>query len=58
MNSGVMVGSTVEAKKFVVLGFCEGEEMKIPPLACLKFRISFGKYDITPSSGYREWERK
>lgn len=58
MSSGVLVGSIAEAKIFVVLGFCEVEGVKIPPLACLKFIISFCKYGITPPSGYREWERK
>lgn len=58
MSSGVLVGSIAEAKIFVVLGFWEVEGMKIPPLACLKFIISFCKYGITPPSGYREWERK
>lgn len=58
MGSGVIVGSIAEAKAFVVLGFCEVGGMTIPLLACLKFIILFCKYGITPSAGYREWERK
>lgn len=39
-----------------MLGVCEVEGTKIPPLACLKFITSFRKYGITPA-GYGESER-
>lgn len=58
MISGVIVESIEEAKKLVVLGFCEVEGKNIPPLACLMFFVSFCKYGITPPAGYREWKRE
>lgn len=48
----VIIGSTAEVKKIVVLGFCEVEGMKIPAFVCSKFIISFCKYGDT-SAGYK-----
>ena len=47
MSSVVIIGSTAEVKKIVVLGFCEVEGVKIPALVCWKFIISFCKYGDT-----------
>lgn len=58
MSSGVIVESIAEVKKFVVLGFCEVEGMKIPALACLKFIIFFCKYGDTPPVGYKGDKKK
>lgn len=59
MNFGVIVGFIVEAKEFVVLGFCcEVEGVRIFVLICLKFIIFFCKFGIIFFVGYREWERK
>lgn len=43
-------------KKCIVLGFCEVEGIKIPPLVCVKFIISFCKYGIIPPDGYGEYK--
>lgn len=53
----VIIGSTAEVKKNVVLGFCEVEGVKILALVRWKFIISFCKYGDT-SAGYEGEKEK